>query len=90
MRQGAIANCRRYSCSSKWPLDSKPPRPTKRAVHAALRALTAGEPASPRAEAAVRRSLVETLRHGDRAALVRELDDVLLGLRSAAGLARTA
>jgi hypothetical protein len=62
----------------------------RRAVHAALRALTAGEPASPRAEAAVRRSLVETLRHGDRAALVRELDDVLLGLRSAAGLARTA
>jgi hypothetical protein len=62
----------------------------RRAVHAALRALTAGEPASRRAEAAVRRSLVETLRHGDRAALVRELDDVLLGLRSAAGLARTA
>jgi hypothetical protein len=31
----------------------------------------------------VRRSLVETLRAGDREALVRELDDVLLGLRSA-------
>jgi hypothetical protein len=55
----------------------------RRAIHAALRALTAGEPASRRAEDAVRRSLVETLRAGDREALVRELDDVLLGLRSA-------
>src|SRR5918994_1489768 len=57
----------------------------RRAIHAALRALAAGEQASPRAEDAVRRSLVETLRHGDRAALVRSLDDVLLGLRAAAG-----
>jgi hypothetical protein len=56
----------------------------RRAIHAALRELTAGEPASRRAEEAVRRSLVETLRHGDRAELVRYLDDVLLGLRSAA------
>ena len=38
-----------------------------------------------RAEDTVRRSLVETLRHGDRATLVRSLDDALLGLRAAAG-----
>ena len=57
----------------------------RRAIHAALRALAAGEQASARAEDAVRRSLVETLRHGDRAALVRTLDDALLGLRAAAG-----
>jgi hypothetical protein len=56
----------------------------RRAIHAALRELARGELASRRAEDAVRRSLVETLRHGDRAALVRSLDDVLLGLRSAA------
>src|SRR5918994_5638963 len=56
----------------------------RRAIHTALRALADGEQASPRAEDAVRRSLVETLRHGDRAALVRSLDDVLLGLRAAA------
>jgi hypothetical protein len=50
-----------------------------------LRSLAAGEEASRRAEDAVRRSLAETLRHGDRAGLVRSLDDVLLGLRAAAG-----
>ena len=57
----------------------------RRAIHTALRALAAGEQASARAEDAVRRSLVETLRHGDRATLVRSLDDALLGLRAAAG-----
>ena len=57
----------------------------RRAIHASLRSLAAGEQASERAEAAVRRSLVETLRHGDRATLVRSLDDALLGLRAAAG-----
>ena len=57
----------------------------RRAIHAALRSLAAGEQASARAEDAVRRSLVETLRHGDRPGLVRSLDDVLLGLRAAAG-----
>ncbi len=62
----------------------------RRAIHASLRALASGEQASPRAEDAVRRSLVETLRHGDRPALVRSLDDVLLGLRSAPRLAETA
>ncbi|HSO01291.1 MAG TPA: hypothetical protein VLS46_02090, partial [Gaiellaceae bacterium] len=62
----------------------------RRAIHAALRALAGGEPASARAEDAVRRSLVETLRHGDRARLVRSLDETLLGLRSAPRLAETA
>ena len=62
----------------------------RRAIHAALRSLAAGEPASPRAQDAVRRALVETLRHGDRDELVRSLDEVLLGLRSAARLAVTA
>ena len=62
----------------------------RRAVHAALRALADGERASERAENAVRRALVATLRHGDRAALVRSLDDVLLGLRSAPRLAQSA
>ena len=62
----------------------------RRAIHASLRSLASGEQASPRAEDAVRRSLVETLRHGDRPALVRSLDDVLLGLRSAPRLAHTA
>ena len=62
----------------------------RRAIHAALRALAGGEQASERAETAVRRALVETLRHGDRAALVRSLDDVLLGLRSAPRLAASA
>jgi hypothetical protein len=62
----------------------------RRAIHAALRALAGGEPASERAEHSVRRSLVEVLRHGDRPALVRSLDEMLLGLRSAPRLARTA
>jgi len=62
----------------------------RRAIHASLRALAGGEPASARAEDTVRRALVETLRHGDRAALVRSLDETLLGLRSAPRLARTA
>jgi hypothetical protein len=57
----------------------------RRAIHASLRSLADGGVASERAEAAVRRSLVETLRRGDRLALVRELDDALLGLRAAAG-----
>jgi len=62
----------------------------RRAIHASLRALAEGEQASARAEDAVRRSLVEVLRRGDRAALVRSLDDVLLGLRTAPRLADTA
>ncbi len=47
-----------------------------------LRALVAGEPAKPSTLDAVRRALVETLLHGDRAALVAALDESLLGLRA--------
>lgn len=62
----------------------------RRAIHTSLRALASGEQASERAECSIRRAIVEVLRHGDRAGLVRSLDDVLLGLRSAARLAETA
>lgn len=63
----------------------------RRAIHASLRALGEGEPASERAESSIRRAIVEVLRHGDRAGLVRSLDDVLLGLKSASlRLAKTA
>jgi hypothetical protein len=47
----------------------------------AFRALLDGDGPGARAEDAVRRALVETLLHGDRAALVATLDDALLGLR---------
>ena len=47
-----------------------------------LRALSAGEPAKPSTIDAVRRAVVETLLHGDRAALVAALDESLLGLRA--------
>ncbi len=47
-----------------------------------LRALGGGEPASAATADAIRRALVETLLHGDRAALVAALDESLLGLRA--------
>ena len=56
----------------------------RRAIHAALRSLAdgrAGVASAPRLRCA--RSLVETLRHGDRARSSRSLDDELLGLRAA-------
>jgi hypothetical protein len=46
-----------------------------------LRALIRGEPAGRTAADPVRKAVVETLAHGDRAALVASLDDALLGLR---------
>jgi hypothetical protein len=46
-----------------------------------LRALVRGEPAGRSAADAVRKAVVETLAHGDRASLVASLDDALLGLR---------
>ena len=61
----------------------------RRALYESLRALGDGELASESATDAARRALVETLRHGDRDALLDSLDDALLGLR-AAKLARTA
>ena len=62
----------------------------RRAIHAALRSLRDGEPASERAETSVRRALVAALRHGDRFKLMGSLDDTLLGLRAAPRLAQTA
>jgi hypothetical protein len=46
-----------------------------------LRGLAAGEQAGDAAAGAVRRSLVEALLHGNRAALIESLDEALLGLR---------
>jgi hypothetical protein len=46
-----------------------------------LRDLTRGEPAHDDAADAVRRAIVETLVHGDRAGLAEALDEALLGLR---------
>ncbi|HWG56125.1 MAG TPA: hypothetical protein VNT58_06340 [Gaiellaceae bacterium] len=62
----------------------------RRRIHTALRGLRAEAEPSPLAADAIRRALVETLRHGDRPELLRELDDVLLGLRTTARLAKTA
>jgi hypothetical protein len=52
---------------------------------AELRSLAAGEPARVAAADAVRRALVEAVQHGDRAELVEELDEALLGLRPRPG-----
>ena len=49
-------------------------------LHGDLTVLATGGEASEGAAAAVRRALVEVVRRGDRAALVRELDRELLGL----------
>jgi hypothetical protein len=46
-----------------------------------LRGLTRGETAGTAAADAVRKAVVETLAHGDRAGLVSSLDDALLGVR---------
>ncbi len=62
----------------------------RRSLYEALRRSGDGEPAGEAVADAARRALVEALRHGDRGALVRSLDDVLLGLREAHALARTA
>ncbi len=50
-------------------------------LHERLRALADGGEATPSAADALRRALVETLRTGDRRALVVSLDRVLLGLQ---------
>lgn len=46
-----------------------------------LRALSRGEQASRAAAGAVRKAVVETLAHGDRAALIASLDEALIGAR---------
>ena len=48
---------------------------------ASLRALAGGGTADARAADAVRRAVVETILHGERARLVESLDEALLGLR---------
>jgi hypothetical protein len=50
-------------------------------LHEGLTELAAGAVAAPAVTDAARRALVEVLRHGDRAALLRELDEALLGVR---------
>ena len=55
-------------------------------LHAELSALASREDSTARAIDAARRALVEVLRHGDRAALVRELDRALLGARESGGV----
>ena len=46
-----------------------------------LRSLVRGETASREAADAVRKAVVETVVHGDRAALVASLDEALIGAR---------
>ena len=46
-----------------------------------LRSLTRGEPAGRATADAVRKAVVETLAHGDRAALIASLDEALIGAR---------
>lgn len=61
-------------------------------LHESLRALARGEAATGAAADAARRSLAETLLHGDRGRLVTALDEALLGLRArpSGALARAA
>ena len=68
-----------------WPLRTAvllETEPGERAsLHAGLTELAAGAGAAPTVTDAARRALVEVLRHGDRSALLRELDEALLGVR---------
>jgi hypothetical protein len=76
---------------STWPLrtaillEEEPSR--RERLHAELVGLADGGDATSAATDAVRRALVEVLRHGDRASLVRDLDRVLLGAASPVGQA---
>jgi hypothetical protein len=67
-----------------WPLRAAvllEDEPSRRGrLHAALGQLAGGGEASSPAADAIRRALVETLRRGDRAELLRELDSTLLGV----------
>jgi hypothetical protein len=56
--------------------------PARAALHDELASLAETGAAGDVAVDAVRRALVETLRHGDRTQLVRELDAELLGTAS--------
>ncbi len=87
---GALAGLLGHTCELRAAVLVGDSSEERRAIHGTLRALVAGEQASQQAEDTIRRSLVETLRHGDRIALVRSLDDTLLGLRTAPRLAASA
>ena len=71
---------------STWPLRVAvllEPEPERReALHGELEALSEGTEAGATAREAVRRSLVEVLRDGDRAGLAARLDRALLGLEA--------
>jgi hypothetical protein len=54
---------------------------SRSALHSGLIALAQGGECSADVAGAARRALVAALQHGDRAALLRELDDALLGVR---------
>ena len=72
---------------STWPLRAavllEDDGPARAALHDELASLADTGSARPAAVDAVRRALVEALRHGDRAQLVRELDAELLGAGTA-------
>ncbi len=55
-------------------------------VHGGLVELAAGSPATSAVADVARRALVETLRHGERPVLLRELDEALLGVRERASV----
>jgi hypothetical protein len=55
-------------------------------VHGGLVELAAGSPATSAVADVARRALVETLRHGERPVLLRELDEALLGVRGRASV----
>jgi len=73
-----------------WPLRAavllEPPSRARAGLHEELVELAEGGEATADGASAVRRLLVETLRHGDRAALATSLDAELLGLTGSAGL----
>jgi hypothetical protein len=68
-----------------WPLRTsvllEPEADGRERLHGALTGLAGGGDTTAAVADAVRRALVESLRHGDRISLVRELDRELLGVR---------
>ena len=86
--RSAPSSCGRRSqalLGETWPLraavllEAEPG--ARSALHAELAELARGDAASAAVADAARRALVEALRHGDRQALLRELDEALLGVR---------
>ena len=83
-RSEQLRGAMRGLLGSTWPLRAavllEPPSRARAGLHEELVALADGGAATADASSAVRRLLVETLRHGDRATLVAALDAELLGL----------